>query len=43
LLDAGADAKARDESGRTPFDYAREKNEKLKNTDAYWRLNDAQY
>ena len=44
LLDAGADAKAKDgESGKTPFDHARENNEKLKNTDVYWRLNDAQY
>ena len=42
LLDAGADAKAKDKSGRTPFDLAQE-NEKLKNTDAYWRLNDARY
>ena len=42
LLDAGADAKAKDEGGKTPWDYAQE-NKKLKGTKAYWALNDAQY
>ena len=42
LLDAGADSRAKDKYGRTPFDRAK-KNEKLKGTDAYWALNDAQY
>jgi len=42
LLKAGADAKARDSEGNTALDYA-QANEKLKGTDAYWKLNDAQY
>lgn len=42
LLQAGADGKARDEDGKTPFDLAKN-NEKLKNTKAYWLLNEAQY
>ena len=40
LLDAGADAKLRNNDGATPFDIAKENNA-LKDTDAYWRLNDA--
>ena len=40
LLDAGADATARDDYGRIPYDYA-EDNEALKGSAAYWRLNDA--
>lgn len=42
LLQAGADGKARDEDGKTPFDLTKN-NEKLKNTKAYWLLNEAQY
>ena len=42
LLDAGADAKAKDEEGKTPWDYAQE-NDELKGTKDYWALNDAQY
>ena len=42
LLDAGADAKAKNEEGKTPWDLA-QKNEKLKGTKGYWALNDAQY
>jgi ankyrin repeat protein len=42
LLKAGADAKAKDKAGKTAFDYA-QKNEKLKGTDAYWKLSDARY
>ena len=38
LLKAGADLKAKDSSGKTPFGYIRE-NEKLKDWEAYWRLN----
>ncbi len=42
LLDAGADAKAKDEKFRSPWDYAQE-NKSLKGTKGYWALNDAQY
>ena len=42
LLDAGADGRAKNDDNETPFDRAKD-NEKLKGTDAYWRLNDAQY
>ncbi|MEG9862563.1 MAG: ankyrin repeat domain-containing protein [Parvularculales bacterium] len=42
LLDRGADATAPDNDGDTPFNYAKS-NEALKNTEAYWRLHDAQY
>ena len=42
LLNAGADAKSKDENGKTPWDIAQDK-EKLKGTKAYWALNDAQY
>ena len=42
LLDAGADAKAKEKEGKTPWDLAQE-NEDLKNTKAYRALNDAQY
>ena len=37
LLKAGADAKAKDSEGKTAFDRA-QNNEKLKGTDAYWKL-----
>ena len=42
LLDRGADANLQDNYGRTPSEFA-EKNEYLKGSDVYWRLNDAQY
>ena len=42
LLDAGADGGAKNDKNETPFDLAK-LNEKPKGTDAYWRLNDAQY
>ena len=42
LLDAGADPKARNRKGRTPFDLA-ENNEALRGTDVYWRLNEARF
>ena len=42
LLDAGADPKARAEDGETPWDAA-QRNEALKGTDVYWRLNDARF
>ena len=42
LLDAGADAKAKNKEGKTPWDLAQE-NYELKGTKAYWALNDAQY
>ena len=41
-LSAGADPGARDEWGKTPFDYA-EDNEALRGTEAYWRLNDGRF
>ncbi len=42
LLDAGADGKAKSNEGKTAFYYA-EKNEHIKDTEAYWLLNDAPY
>tara|TARA_B100000497_G_scaffold126847_1_gene166868 strand:- start:2656 stop:2862 length:207 start_codon:yes stop_codon:yes gene_type:complete len=42
LLDANADAKVKNEKGKTPWDLAYT-NEKLKGTKAYRALNDAQY
>jgi ankyrin repeat protein len=42
LLEAGADSKAKNEEGKTPWDLAQE-NEKIKGTKGYWALNDAQY
>ena len=42
MLDAGADAKAKNDAGKTSFDYAKE-NENIKGTDVYWRLNDARF
>ena len=38
---AGADPKAKTADGKTAWDLIQD-NEKLKNTDAYWRLNDLQ-
>ena len=42
LLDAGANAIARDKHGKVPWDYART-NPALKGTDVYWRLNEARF
>ena len=42
LLKAGADGKAKTENGDTPFDLI-QKNEALKNTHAYWALNDLRF
>jgi len=42
LLKAGANGKAKSNEGKTAFDYAQD-NEKLKDTDTYWKLNEAQY
>ncbi|MGA2381590.1 MAG: hypothetical protein ABSG85_20005 [Spirochaetia bacterium] len=40
LLKAGADAKAKDDDGKTAFDYA-QSNDRLKGTDAFRRLQEA--
>ncbi len=42
LLNAGADAGAKNVEGKIPWDYAK-KNETLKETDVYWRLHDARF
>ena len=42
LLSVGADPNARDADGKTPWDLAQE-NDRLQETDAYWRLNDARF
>ena len=42
LLEAGADGSSKNSDGKTPFDLAKE-NEFIKNTDAYWALNDARF
>ena len=42
LLAAGADAKAKDKNGETPWDLA-QKNKIRNKTEGYWALNDAQY
>ena len=42
LIEAGADPGARDDAGKTPFDYAKD-NEALKGTEAYWLLNDGRF
>ena len=42
LLEGGANANARNGSGRTPWDLA-EENKVLRESDAYWRLNDARF
>lgn len=42
MLTAGASGSVADAEGLTPFDWA-DKNEKLKGTAIYWRLNDARF
>ena len=42
LIEVGADPGARDEEGKTPFDYAKD-NEALRGTDAYWWLNEGRF
>ena len=42
LLDAGADGKAQDHRGDTPWDYV-QTNLALKGTDTWWRLNDVRF
>ncbi len=42
LIKAGADGKAKDKWGKKPLDYA-EENEVLKDTPAYWALNDVSF
>ena len=42
LLDAGANPKLRTKDGETAFDFAT-KNEAIKTTDVYWRLNDGRF
>jgi ankyrin repeat protein len=42
LLAAGADEKAKNKDGKTPWDLA-QNNKALKGTKDYWALNDAQY
>ena len=42
LLSAGADVLAVGNRGRTPWDLVQD-NETLKDTDVYWRMNDARY
>jgi hypothetical protein len=42
LIEAGADGSIEDNDGKTPFDFAKN-NEAIKNTDAYWALNEARF
>ena len=42
LLDAGADPTVRNAAGETPWDRARD-NDALRQSDGYWRLNDARF
>ena len=42
LLEAGADPKAINDNGKTPWDLA-QRNDALKDTKSYWALNDARY
>ncbi len=42
LIKAGADAKVKDKDGKTAWDYIQE-NYDLKDTKAYWQLNDLRY
>lgn len=39
LLAAGADPKAKDNDGKTPWDYAQQ-NKTIKDTKSYWALHD---
>lgn len=40
LLNAGANGRAKSKEGKTAFEYA-QKNDKLKDTDVYWQLEEA--
>ena len=42
LLTAGADAKAKNKEGKTPWDYAQNTKD-LKGPKGYWALNDSHY
>ena len=42
LLSAGADGKVRSREGKTPFDHAKD-NPSIRDTEAYWLLNDARF
>ena len=42
LLKAGANPAARDGNGKIPWDYAK-KNEALRDSDVYWRLNEGRF
>ena len=42
LIKAGVDITARDRANKLPWHYA-EQNDKIKGTDAYWRLREAQF
>jgi ankyrin repeat protein len=42
LLNAGADGKLKSSAGKTAFDYAKD-NPKIKDTAAYWALNNARF
>ena len=42
LIEAGAEPAARDDAGMVPFDYVKD-NEALKETEAYWLLNDGRF
>jgi len=42
LLNAGADGKLKSSEGKTAFDYAKD-NPKIKDTAAYWALNEARF
>jgi len=42
LINAGADGKLKSSKGKTAFDYAKD-NPKIKDTAAYWALNDARF
>ena len=42
LLEEGADSNVRDNDGKLPLDYAAD-NGQLKDTAAYWKLNDARF
>jgi ankyrin repeat protein len=42
LLKAGTDVNAENKYGKTPLHYAKD-NPKVKDTDVYWKMNDARY